>query len=140
MSEALKTGVSNRRRGEIQNWSRTLIPTTREAPADAEAPSHILLSRAGYIRKVGAGIYDYLPLAWRVLKKITAIVREEMDAAGASEVALPTLVPIELYAGTKRDVDYGDLLFKLTDRKGAVEALGPTHEETVTELMKGSIT
>jgi prolyl-tRNA synthetase len=126
--------------GAIHHWSRTLIPTTREAPADAEAPSHVLLSRAGYIRKVGAGIYDYLPLAWRVLKKISAIVRQEMDAAGACEVALPTLVPIELYAGTRRDADYGDLLFKLTDRKGAVAALGPTHEETVTELVKGSVT
>lgn len=126
-------------RGAIQRWTTTLIPTAREAPTDAESPSHILLSRAGYIRKLGSGIYDYLPLAWRSLRKVSQIVREEMDAAGASELCLPVMLPIELYAGTKRDVDYGDLLFKVTDRKGAVAALGPTHEEPITELVKGSI-
>ncbi|MCC6320327.1 MAG: proline--tRNA ligase [Phycisphaerales bacterium] len=123
----------------MHRWSQTLIPTTREAPADAESPSHILLSRAGYIRKLGSGIYDYLPLAWRSLRKISQIVREEMDATGAAELCLPVMLPIELYAGTKRDVDYGDLLFKVTDRKGAVAALGPTHEEPITELVRGSI-
>jgi prolyl-tRNA synthetase len=126
-------------RGVIHRWGSTLIPTSREAPADAESPSHILLSRAGFIRKLGSGIYDYLPLAWRTLRKITQIVREEMDAAGASELLLPALLPIELYKDTRRDVDYGDLLFKVTDRKGAVCALGPTHEEPITELVKGSI-
>lgn len=125
--------------GAIQRWTQTLIPTTREAPADAEAPSHVLLSRAGYVRKLGAGIYDYLPLGWRALRKISQIVREEMDAAGGSEMHLPVLLPIELYAGTRRDRDYGDLLFKVTDRKGAVSAMGPTHEEPVTELVQGSI-
>jgi prolyl-tRNA synthetase len=125
--------------GAVHLWSRTLIPTAREAPADAESPSHILLSRAGYIRKLGAGVYDYLPLAWRVLRKVGQIVREEMDAAGASELLLPALLPIELYEGTRRDVDYGDLLFKLTDRKGGTYALGPTHEEPITELAKGSV-
>ncbi len=128
------------RRGVTHRWSQTLIPTTRDAPSDAELPSHVLLSRAGYIRRVGAGIYDYLPLAKRVLDKIEAIVREEMDAAGCSELLLPALEPIELFAGSKRDQDYGDLLFKLTDRHGRVAALGPTHEEVITELMKGSIT
>ena len=126
-------------RGSISTWNQTLIPTTREAPSDAESPSHILLSRAGYIRKLTAGIYDYLPLAQRVLKKISAIVREEMDAAGASELLLPALLPTELYKGTRRDVDYGDLLFKLSDRKGGSYALGPTHEEPVTELVMGSV-
>jgi prolyl-tRNA synthetase len=126
-------------RGVVHFWKDTLIPTTREAPSDAESPSHILLSRAGYIRKLGSGIYDYLPLGWRTLRKISQIVREEMDAAGASELCLPVLLPIELYAQTKRDVDYGDLLFKVTDRKQAVAALGPTHEEPITELVKGSI-
>ena len=129
----------NTTRGSIHRWTKSLIPTTREAPADAESPSHILLSRAGYIRKLGSGIYDYLPLAWRTLRKISQIVREEMDAAGGSELCLPVMLPIELYAGTKRDVDYGDLLFKVSDRKGAVNALGPTHEEPITELVKGSI-
>ena len=128
-----------RTRGTVTRWTQTLIPTLREAPAEAESPSHVLLLRAGYVRKLGAGIYDYLPLAWRTLKKIQQIVREELDATGAQEVALPTLVPVELYAGTRRDQDYGDLLFKLTDRKGAVNALGPTHEESITEAVKGSV-
>jgi len=128
------------RRGAIHRWTNTVIPTAREAPADAELPSHVLLSRAGYIRRVGAGIYDYLPLAKRVLTKIEGIIREELDAAGCSELLLPALEPIELFAGSKRDVDYGDLLFKLTDRHGRVAALGPTHEEVITEMMKGSIT
>lgn len=123
----------------IHRWSSTLIPTLREAPSDAETPSHILMSRAGYIRKLGAGIYDYLPLAHRVLQKVSAIVRQEMDAAGSRELLLPALLPLELYADTKRDVDYGDLLFRLSDRKNAPAALGPTHEEPVTELVKGSI-
>ncbi|MEM1185185.1 MAG: proline--tRNA ligase [Planctomycetota bacterium] len=128
------------RKGAIHRWTNTVIPTAREAPADAELPSHVLLSRAGYIRRVGAGIYDYLPLAKRVLTKIESIIREELDAAGCSELLLPALEPIELFAGSKRDVDYGDLLFKLTDRHGRVAALGPTHEEVITEMMKGSIT
>jgi prolyl-tRNA synthetase len=129
----------NVQNGTIQLWSRTIIPTTREAPADAEAPSHVLLSRAGFVRKLGAGIYDYLPLGWRTLRKISQIVREEMDAAGASELHLPVLLPIELYAGTRRDKDYGDLLFKVVDRKGATCAMGPTHEEPITELVQGAI-
>jgi len=126
-------------RGSISTWNQTLIPTTREAPSDAESPSHILLSRAGYIRKLSAGVYDYLPLGYRVLKKIMTIVREEMDAMGGSELLLPALLPTELFKGTKRDVDYGDLLFKLSDRRGGTYALGPTHEEPVTELVKGSV-
>lgn len=126
--------------GAIQLWSGTIIPTTREAPTDAESPSHILLSRGGYVRKLGAGIYDYLPLATRVLRKISQIVRQEMDAAGSSELLLPALLPIELYSGTKRDLDYGDLLLKVTDRKQGIYALGPTHEEPITELAKAAIT
>ncbi len=121
-------------------WVQTLIPTTREAPNDAETPSHILLHRAGFIRQVGAGIYDYLPLAWRTLTKISTIVREEMDAAGGSELLMPALEPFELFAGTKRDVDYGDNLFRLQDRKGRMNALAPTHEEVITELVKGAVT
>ncbi|MGP1272459.1 MAG: proline--tRNA ligase [Phycisphaerales bacterium] len=127
------------RGGAVHRWSRTLIPTLRDAPAEASTPSHRLLLRAGYIRQVAAGVYDYLPLGFRVLQKISQIVREEMDAAGAAELLLPALVPIELYAGTKRDEAYGDLLFKLSDRHERLTALGPTHEETVTELLKGSI-
>ncbi len=135
-----QSSITNSRRGTLQLWSRTLIPTLREAPAEASTPSHRLMLRAGCIRQVGAGVYDFLPLGMRVLQKVSQIVREEMDAAGASEMLMPALVPIELYAGTKRDLDYGDLLFKLTDRHGRDAALGPTHEETVTEMAKGSIT
>lgn len=130
----------NANQGCVHNWSQTLIPTTREAPSDAETPSHVYMIRAGYIRQVGAGIYNYLPLAWRSLKKISAIVREEMDAAGASEFLMPAMMPIELYKDTKRDVDYGNLLFTLEDRHGRRSALGPTHEEVITDLMCGAVT
>jgi prolyl-tRNA synthetase len=140
MTTATRSSLSAPKKGDIHRWSQTLIPTTREAPADAETPSHIFMTRAGYIRRVGAGIYNYLPLAWRSLKKISQIVREEMDAAGASELLMPTLEPIELFKGTKRDVDYGDLLFKLEDRHGRTAALGPTHEEVITDLMCGALT
>jgi prolyl-tRNA synthetase len=127
--------VSARRVGVCHRWSRTLIPTTREAPNDAEVPSHVLLHRAGFIRQVGAGIYDYLPLAWRTLTKISDIVRQEMDAAGASEMLMPALEPFELFEGTKRDQTYGDNLFRLKDRKGRMNALAPTHEEVITQLL-----
>lgn len=132
--------------GAFHRWTQTLIPTTREAPNDAEVPSHILLHRAGFIRQVGAGIYDYLPLAWRTLRKLSQIIREEMEAAGANELLMPALEPFELFAGTRRDVDYGDNLFRLTDRRGrsmwaeATHALAPTHEEVITELMKHTVT
>jgi len=141
MPEAPKKPViSTTRHGVAHRWSQTLIPTAREAPSDAETPSHVLLSRAGFIRKVAAGVYDYLPLAWRTLTKIGSIVREEMDAAGSRELFMPVLVPMEFYNETKRHEAYGDLLFKLKDRKGNISALGPTHEETITEMVKGSIT
>jgi len=132
--------LSRAHRGTVQRWSQTLIPTVREAPADAEMPSHIFMIRAGYIRQVGAGIYNYLPLAQRTLKKISDIVREEMDAAGASELLMPAMMPIELYKDTKRDENYGDLLFTLEDRHGRKTALGPTHEEVITDLMCGALT
>ncbi len=130
----------SRTKGCIHNWTQTLVPTTRDAPADAETPSHIFLVRAGYIRQVGAGIYNYLPLAWRTLRKISEIVREEMDAAGASEFLMPAMMPIELYKDTKRDENYGDLLFTFEDRHGRRTALGPTHEEVITDLMCGAVT
>ncbi|MBL8886030.1 MAG: hypothetical protein JNK16_05165, partial [Phycisphaerales bacterium] len=103
-----KAVVSSVRSGVAHRWSKSLIPTTREAPNDAETPSHILLHRAGFIRQVGAGIYDYLPLAHRVINKVAAIVRDEMDAAGATEMLMPALEPFELFEGTKRHEDYGD--------------------------------
>jgi prolyl-tRNA synthetase len=138
-STTTSSPISTTHRGVIQSWSRTLISTSKEAPADADAPSHKLLSRGGYIRRVAAGVYDYLPLGWRVLKKIEAIVRQEMDAAGGSELFMPVIVPHEFYLGTKRDEAYGPLLFSLQDRKGNALHLGPTHEETITELAAGSI-
>jgi prolyl-tRNA synthetase len=134
-----KQNVSNTQFGDAHAWSKTLIPTTREAPADAETPSHVLLSRAGFIRKVAAGVYDYLPLAWRVLTKISNIVRDEMNNAGSVELFMPVIVPMEFYQETRRHEAYGDLLFKVTDRKGNTAALGPTHEETITEMVKGSV-
>ncbi|MFO0836687.1 MAG: proline--tRNA ligase [Phycisphaerales bacterium] len=134
-----KRAISNTRIGDSHLWSRTLIPTTREAPTDAETPSHVLLSRAGFIRKVAAGVYDYLPLAWRVLTKVSNIVRDEMNNAGSVELFMPVIVPMEFYQETKRHEAYGDLLFKVTDRKGNTSALGPTHEETITEMVKGSV-
>lgn len=115
-------------------WTRTLIPTSRQVPAEAEVPSHQLMLRAGYIRKLGSGIYDYLPLGWRSLHKAIAIVRREMDAAGAGEVLLPVLQPIELWERSGRRHDYGPNLFVVEDRHGRHQALGPTHEEVITEL------
>ncbi len=129
-----------KRSGAVHRWSQTLIPTLRDASAEATTPSHQLMLRAGYIRQVAAGVYDFLPLGLRVLQRVSQVVREEMDAAGAAELLLPTLVPIEFYAGTRRDEAYGDLLFRLSDRHDRAVALGPTHEETVTELVKGSVT
>jgi len=139
MTTALDTGVGASSRGQVHRWSQTLIPTTREAPADAESPSHVFLVRAGYIRRVGAGVYDYLPLAWRVLRKLSQIIREEMDTTGAAEMLMPAVIPMELFKATGRDEDYGDTLFRLTDRHGREAALGPTHEEVITEMMKGAV-
>jgi prolyl-tRNA synthetase len=127
------------RKGAVHRWSQTLIPTTREAPKDAEVPSHVLLHRAGFIRPVGAGIYDYLPLALRTINKVANIVREEMEAAGASELLMPALEPFELFKDTKRDEAYGDNLFRVMDRKKRMNALAPTHEEVITELMRTSV-
>ena len=132
--------VTNTRRGDLHRWSTTIIPTTREAPTDAEVPSHVFLHRAGFIRPVGAGIYDYLPLAWRVINKVSGIIRDELNATGASEMLMPALEPFELFKETKRDETYGDNLFRVKDRKGRMNALAPTHEEVITELMKGVVT
>ena len=128
------------RRGDITRWSKTIIPTLRDAPAEATTPSHQLLLRAGYIRQVAAGVYDYLPLAWRSLRKIEEIVREEMNAAGGSEMLMPALAPMELFEETGRAQDYGDDLFTLTDRHGRATALGPTHEEIITDFLRHAVT
>ena len=120
----------------VQRMSRLMLKTLHEAPADAENISHRLLVRAGYVRRSSAGIWSWLPLGKAVLENVSRIVREEMDAIGGQEVLLPALLPVEDYAVTGRDVQYGPLLFRLTDRKGAEYVLGPTHEEIFTQLVK----
>ncbi|MCS5692719.1 proline--tRNA ligase [Cyanobium sp. FGCU-6] len=117
--------------------SRLLLVTLRDDPAEAEIPSHRLLLRAGYIRRVSSGIYAYLPLLWRVLQKIAAIVREEMNAIGALETLLPQLQPAELWRRSGRWAGYtaGEgIMFHLEDRQGREMGLGPTHEEVITDL------
>src|SRR5438105_928896 len=117
--------------------SRLFAPTLREAPAEADVPSHQLLLRAAYMRKVMAGFYTLLPLGWRTLRKIEAIIREEMDATGAQEIRMPIVLPAEPWKATGRWEMYGDLMFKLRDRHGREMGLGPTHEEAVTPLVAG---
>jgi prolyl-tRNA synthetase len=116
--------------------STLFLRTLREDPADAEVPSHRLLQRAGYVRRAAPGIYSWLPLGYRVLRNVERIVREEMDAMGAQEVHFPALLPREPYEASHRWVDYGPLIFRLKDRKGADYLLGPTHEEMFTLLVK----
>ncbi|MCZ6850023.1 MAG: proline--tRNA ligase, partial [Planctomycetota bacterium] len=120
-------------------WTRTLIPTLRQDPAEAEVPSHRLMLRAGLIRQLSAGLYTYLPLGWRALHKAIQIVRAEMDAAGAAEMFMPAIEPIELLAETKREIEYGPDLFRFEDRRGHVNALAPTHEEVITEAMRAYV-
>lgn len=115
------------------------VPTLREVPAEAEVVSHQLLLRAGFIRKAAGGIYSYLPLAWRVLRKIENIVREEMDAKGGQEIAMPIVQPAEIWQETGRWDVYGDEMFRLKDRHDRDFCLGPTHEEMVTTLIKGDV-
>ena len=117
-------------------WSKALIPTLKETPADAVAPSHQLLLRAGMVRQLGAGAYTYLPLGHRVLNKVVRIVREEMDAAGALELLMPALQPIELWKESGRYETFGDLLMQLTTSSKQHFALGPTHEEVCTDIVR----
>jgi prolyl-tRNA synthetase len=117
--------------------SSLFLRTLREDPADAEVPSHRLLVRAGYVRRVAPGIYSWLPLGLRVLRAVEGIVREEMDAIGAQEIHLPALLPREPYEATGRWTEYGPNIFRLKDRRGGDYLLGPTHEELFTLLVKG---
>ena len=119
--------------------SALYAPTLKEDPAEAELASHRLLLRAGMIRKQAAGLYSYLPLAWRSLKKIEAIVRDEMDAAGAQELLMPILTDAELWRESGRWSAYGPELMRVTDRHDREFALGPTHEETVTDLITNEL-
>ncbi|MDK2886966.1 MAG: prolyl-tRNA synthetase [Thermosipho sp. (in: thermotogales)] len=121
-------------------FSQLYAPTLRENPADAEIPSQALLQRAGFIRKIAAGIYTYLPLARRTLLKIENIVREEMNKIGAQEILMPIVQPAELWQKSGRWDDYGPEMMKLKDRHNRDFTLGPTHEELVTELVKNELT
>ncbi|SDL79415.1 prolyl-tRNA synthetase [Corynebacterium mycetoides] len=120
----------------ITRLTELFLRTLREDPADAEVPSHKLLVRAGYVRRAAPGVYSWLPLGLRTLRKIEGVVREEMDAMGAQELLFPALLPREPYEQTNRWTEYGDDLFRLKDRKGADMLLGPTHEEMFTTTVK----
>jgi prolyl-tRNA synthetase len=120
-------------------YSQLLIPTVKEVPAEAEIISHQLMIRAGFVRKVASGTYTYLALGWRSLKKIIEIVRQEMDAAGAQEILMPILQPLELWQKTGRDVDYGQTMCKFTDRHQRENVLAPTAEEVVTTLVANEV-
>ena len=120
-------------------WSRTLIPTLKEVPADAEVISHQLLVRAGFIRQISRGIYDYFPLALKVIRKIEAIVRQEMDRAGAQELLMPIASPAELWQESGRWEYYGKELVRFKDRHERDFCLDPTHEEIITDLVRRSV-
>jgi prolyl-tRNA synthetase len=120
----------------LLRMSSLFLRTLRDDPADAESPGHALLVRAGYVRRVAAGIYTWLPLGYAVLRNVERVVREEMARIGAQEVHFPALLPREHYAASGRADEYGPLLFRLQDRRGTEYLLGPTHEELFTQLVK----
>ncbi|HOX54248.1 MAG TPA: proline--tRNA ligase [Candidatus Omnitrophota bacterium] len=120
-------------------WSKAFIPTLKEAPQDAEAISHKLLFRAGMIRMLTSGVYIYLPLGLMVLDRIESIIREEMNAAGAQELLLSCIQPLELWKKTGRDEQLADIMIRFEDRRGRNLCLGPTHEEVITELVKNHV-
>ena len=119
--------------------SKLFVQTLREFPSDAEVVSHKMLARAGYIRKLTSGVYNFLPLMWRVLKKVETIVREEMDAAGAQELLMPFVQPKELWEESGRWDAYGKELMRLKDRHDRVMCLGPTHEEVITAIARDGL-
>ena len=120
-------------------YSKSLIPTVKEVPADAEITSHKLMLRAGLMRKLASGTYIYLPLGWKILQKVINIVRDEMNKSGAQEILMPSVQPMELWQKTGRDVDYGETMCRFTDRHGRENVLAPTAEEVVTSLAAGEI-
>ncbi len=120
-------------------FSRSLIPTLKETPADAEVVSHKLMVRAGMLRQVARGIYDFLPLGLRVVRKVEQIVREEMNRTGAQEILMPTICPAELWQETGRWEHYGKELLRLQDRNGRDFCYGPTHEEVVTDIVRREV-
>jgi len=123
----------------LLRMSSLFLRTLRDDPADAEVPSHKLLVRAGYIRRVAPGIYSWLPLGKMVLENVTRVVREEMNRMGGQEVLFPALLPRDYYEATGRWTEYGDTLFRLKDRRGADYLLGPTHEELFADMVKGEL-
>jgi prolyl-tRNA synthetase len=120
-------------------WSQSLIPTLKEIPQDAEIPSHQLMLRAGLIRRLGSGLYTYLPLGFRALRKVEAIVREEMDRAGAQEVLMPAMHPREIWDRSGRYESLKNVMFRVKDRQAREMVLGPTHEEIITDLVAREI-
>src|SRR4051812_616863 len=120
-------------------WTQTLIPTLKETPAEAEIASHKLLLRAGLVRKLSGGLYTFLPLGLRVLRKIERIVREEMNRAGGLEVLMPALQPPEIWEKSGRYVTASGVFYKVRDRARKEWILGPTHEEVITTLVAGEI-
>jgi len=120
-------------------WSQTFIHTQRQDPADADVASHRLMVRTGMISKVAAGIYNYLPLGWRTIQKLQAIVREEMDGAGSSELVMPAVQPAELWQESRRWYEYGPELLRIKDRHERDFCFGPTHEEVITDIVRRSV-
>ena len=119
--------------------SQFFLPVIKETPAEAQIVSHRLMLRAGMIRQSSAGIYSWLPLGFRVLKKIEQIVREEQDAAGAQELLMPTIQPADLWRESGRYDDYGKEMLRITDRHERDMLYGPTNEELITDIFRNSI-
>ena len=119
--------------------SQLFVPTLRESPKDAEVVSHQLMMRAGFIRKLGNGIYSLLPLGLRSLRKFSDIVRQEMDAIGAQEVLMPSVIPADLWKQSGRWEKYGKELLRFTDRHDNEYCYGPTHEEVITQLVASNV-
>lgn len=119
--------------------SKILIPTSKEAPSDAEALSHKMMARAGYIYQISSGVWSYLPMGYRVIRKIEKIIREEMDKIDAVEMMMPVMLPADIWKQTGRYEAYGDNLFKFSGRNDREYVLGPTHEESFTEVLRDSI-
>jgi prolyl-tRNA synthetase len=120
-------------------YAQAFLPTLKEVPAEAQVVSHVYMLRGGYMRKVAAGIYSFLPLGWRVLQKVEQIIREEMNRAGAQEVLMPAAVPAELWQESGRWKKYGPELLRFKDRKGADFCIGPTHEEVIVDMVRRDV-
>ena len=124
---------------KIMRYSRMLLPTLKESPSDADVISQKLMIRAGMIRKVAAGVYNLLPMGLRAVRKVEAIVREEMNRAGAQEVSMPMVIPAELWQESGRWDEYGKELLRIKDRHDREFCLGPTHEEVITDLVRREV-